>query len=59
MMKVILQQVPQQLPMPNVANSFFPFNPSLEEELKRLFANFTITPDLFARRNGKSLIIVL
>ncbi|KAK2585980.1 hypothetical protein KPH14_010554 [Odynerus spinipes] len=32
----------QQLPMPQVSNSFFPFNPSLEDELKRLFANFTI-----------------
>lgn len=32
-----------QLPMPQVSNnSFFPFNPSLEDELKRLFANFTI-----------------
>ncbi|XP_015521049.1 protein nanos [Neodiprion pinetum] len=47
-MKVL---VPQQLPMPNVSNSFFPFNPSLEEELKRLFADFTISPDVFTQRN--------
>ncbi|CAK9823361.1 Nanos homolog 1 [Anthophora retusa] len=32
----------QKLPMPQVSNFFYPFNTSLEEELKRLFANFTI-----------------
>ncbi|KAG7190171.1 hypothetical protein KM043_006297 [Ampulex compressa] len=29
----------QQLPMPQVPNSFYPFNPSLEEEMRRLFVN--------------------
>ncbi|KAK9295734.1 hypothetical protein QLX08_010033 [Tetragonisca angustula] len=32
----------QKLPMPQVSNFFYPFNTSLEEEIKRLFANFTI-----------------
>ncbi|XP_076681421.1 RNA-binding protein nanos [Andrena cerasifolii] len=32
----------QQLPMPQVSNFFYPFNTSLEEEMKRLFVNFTI-----------------
>ncbi|XP_076761966.1 RNA-binding protein nanos [Xylocopa sonorina] len=32
----------QPLPMPQVSNVFYPFNTSLEEEIKRLFVNFTI-----------------
>ncbi|XP_031848004.1 RNA-binding protein nanos isoform X1 [Nomia melanderi] len=32
----------QQLPMPQVSNVFYPFNTSLEEEMKRLFTDFTI-----------------
>ncbi|XP_012250701.1 nanos homolog 3 [Athalia rosae] len=46
-MKVL---VSQQLPMLHVSNSFFPYNPSLEEELKRLF-NFTLNPDNCERGN--------
>ncbi|XP_034934883.1 nanos homolog 3 isoform X2 [Chelonus insularis] len=40
MMKVVVLQ--HQLPMPNLANSFFPTNPSLEDELRRLFVNFSL-----------------
>ncbi|XP_078039960.1 RNA-binding protein nanos [Augochlora pura] len=34
--------VVQELPMPEVSNVFYPFNSSLEEEIRRLFENFTI-----------------
>nr|XP_033329541.1 nanos homolog 3-like [Megalopta genalis] len=37
-----MMYVVQQLPMPQVSNVFYPFNTSLEEEIRRLFENFTI-----------------
>ncbi|XP_066586774.1 uncharacterized protein nanos [Prorops nasuta] len=35
-------RVQQQLPMPQVSNSFFPFNPSLWEEIQRLFSDWAV-----------------
>ena len=45
----------QKLPMPQVSNFFYPFNTSLEEEIKRLFANFTIETQSTPPPDGKSL----
>ena len=45
----------QKLPMPQVSNFFYPFNTSLEEEIKRLFVNFTIETQNTPPPDGKSL----
>ncbi|KAK0083619.1 hypothetical protein PV326_006643 [Microctonus aethiopoides] len=34
--------VNRQLPMPSLSNGYFPHNPSLEDELKRLFVDLTL-----------------
>lgn len=39
MMRVLVNR---QLPMPSLSNGYFPYNPSLEDELKRLFVDFTL-----------------
>lgn len=41
------------LPMLQVSNSYFPFNPSLEDEMKRLFDNFAIDSRKEVLPNGK------
>ncbi|XP_015590470.1 nanos homolog 2 [Cephus cinctus] len=46
----------QQLPMPNVTNSLFPFNQSLEDEMKRLFANFTLTAEKFVKSQTEDVM---
>lgn len=53
MMQVLTyQQLPR--PMPKAANFFYPLNPSLEDEMKRLFANFTVEPVTSPKPNRKS-----
>lgn len=52
-MKVLVPHDQQSPTAADASNTFFPFNPSLDDEIKRLFANFTVTNNVFARRNGK------
>lgn len=47
----------QKLPMPQVSNFFYPFNTSLEEEIKRLFVNFSIETENTSVPNGKSIYL--
>lgn len=47
------------LPILQVSNSFFPFNPSLEDEMKRLFDNFAVDSRSETQPNGESLYILL
>lgn len=47
----------QKLPMPQVSNFFYPFNTSLEEEIKRLFVNFSIETENTSVPNGKSICL--
>lgn len=55
MMKVL---APQQLPMPAINNSsFFPDNPSLDEEMKRLFIHLPIDAIQKPKPSGKSKLI--
>ncbi|XP_076626165.1 RNA-binding protein nanos [Colletes latitarsis] len=46
----------QQLPMPQVSNVFYPFNTSLEEEMKRLFTDLSIETTTEPQQNVEDVM---